>query len=304
MKNFKLAFTDNTTFAGKDLEGFYAEALLRGTSKESFQLIPDVKSTAKLAKLNLGNIIQDADCSFSSTGEGTLSQKTVTAHDAKINLEYCQRTWERNYLSQMLRPGSNSDGSLIPASVEEFLLGEVAKKVSNDLEYIVWQGSGATVSSNFVSEQGLQAKLLADGAVIDVSATTLSSTNIVAQINRVYDAIPATIKDSPELVIYMNAKTAGFYKQAQAVASTGFLADDQRLTFLGVPIIVANGLGDNKMVAAEKTNFVLLTDLVSDFNDILILPQKTVTGVPVIRMVGDFKFGVDFIYGSEIVYYN
>lgn len=254
MKNFKLSFTDNTTFYGKDLEGFYANALLKNGSKESFKLIPDVKSTAKIAKLNLGSILQDADCAFSSTGEGTLSQKTVTAQDVKINLEYCQRTFERDYLSQALRAGSNSDGSIMPATVEEFLLAEVAKKVSNDLEYITWQGSGATVATNFVSEIGLQAKLLADSDVIDVSATTLSSTNIVAQLNRVYDAIPATIKDSPELVIYMNAKTAGFYKQAQAASYTGFYSEDQKLTFLGVPIIVANGLGDNKMVAAEKTD--------------------------------------------------
>jgi hypothetical protein len=304
MKNFKLAFTDNTTFYGKDLEGFYANALLKGASKESFKLIPDVKSTAKIAKLNLGSILQDADCSFNATGEGTLSQKTVTAQDVKINLEYCQRTFERDYLSQALRAGSNSDASIMPASVEEFLLEEVAKKISNDLEYITWQGSGATVAANFVSEIGLQAKLLADGEVIDVSATTLSSTNIVAQINRVYDVIPAAVKESPELVIYMNAKTAGMYKQAQAASYTGFYSEDQKLTFLGVPIIVAGGLGDNKMVAAEKTNLLLLTDLMSDFSEVLVLPQKSVTGAPVIRMVGDFKFGVDYVYGAEIVYYN
>jgi hypothetical protein len=304
MKNFKLAFTDNTTFYGKDLEGFYANALLKGASKESFKLIPDVKSTAKIAKLNLGSILQDADCSFNATGEGTLSQKTVTAQDVKINLEYCQRTFERDYLSQALRAGSNSDASIMPASVEEFLLEQVAKKISNDLEYITWQGSGATVAANFVSEIGLQAKLLADGEVIDVSATTLSSTNIVAQINRLYDVIPAAVKESPELVIYMNAKTAGMYKQAQAASYTGFYSEDQKLTFLGVPIIVAGGLGDNKMVAAEKTNLLLLTDLMSDFSEVLVLPQKSVTGAPVIRMVGDFKFGVDYVYGAEIVYYN
>ena len=303
MKNFKLSFTDNTTFYGKDLEGFYANALLKGTSKESFKLIPDVKSTAKIGKLNLGSILQDADCSFAGTGEGTLSQKTVTAHDVKINLEYCQRTFERNYLSQMMRAGSNTDASVMPASVEEFLLAEVALKVANDLEYISWQGSGATVAANFVSETGLQAKLLADAGVIDVTATTLSSSNILAQINRVYDAIPATIKDSADLVIYMNAKTAGFYKQALASSYTGFYSEDQKLTFLGVKIIVG-ALSDNRMVACESTNLLLLTDLVSDFNDVLVLPQRSVTGSPVVRMVADFKFGVDFVYADEIVYYN
>jgi hypothetical protein len=301
MENFKLSFTDNTSFTGKDLEGFYAQALLKGATKEAFRLLPNVKSTAKVAKLNLGSIVQDDSCSFAATGEGALSQKTVNAYDAKVNLQYCQKTWEQNYLSQVMRPGS---AELIPATVEEWLLGEISKKVSNDLEIIAWQGSGASVSTNFTAEIGLEAKLLADGGVIDVSATTLSSTNIVAQLNRVYDAIPATIKDSADLVIMMNPKTAGMYKQALAAAYTGFYSEDQKLTFLGVKIVVAGGISDNKIVAAEASNFVFITDLMSDFDDLLVLPMRSVTGAPVVNFVASFKFGVDFVYANEIVYYN
>jgi len=88
-KNFKLSFTDNTVFYGKDAEGFYAKALLTGKSKEEFKLIPNVKSKIKLGQLNIGNILQDADCSFSSTGEGTLDQKSFEVCPIKINLEYC-----------------------------------------------------------------------------------------------------------------------------------------------------------------------------------------------------------------------
>lgn len=305
MKNFKLAFTDNTTFYGVDAEGFYAAALLKGVSKESFRLVPNVKSKIKLAKLNLGNIIQDDSCSFNGTGEGTLSQKTFTAADAKLNLSYCSTTFESDYLSQLMRPGSNT-GQVMPASVEEFLLTEVSKKVSNDLEYIVWQGSGATNSSNFTSVLGLQAKLLADSDVIDVSAVTLTSANIIAQISRVYDAIPTAIRDAEDLVIYMGTKAAAFYRQALAAASSEmyYMQNHTELQFLGVKIIVAGGMSDNRMVAAQRSNILLLTDLVSDFEEVKVLPQYNVTGEPVVRMVGRFKFDVDFLYGAEIVYYN
>ena len=305
MKNFKLSFVDNTTFAGKDLEGFYAEALLKGVSKEAFKLIPNVKSKAKLAQLNLGSILQDADCSFSNTGEGTLAGKEIVAHDVKINLEYCSRTFETNYLSELMRAGSNSD-QVMPDTVEQFLLSEVAKKVSNDLEYITWQGSGATVATNFVSEIGLEAKLLADGDVIDVSATTLDKSNIIAEISKVYDAIPAAIKDKEDIALFMNTKSASFYRQALAAASAEsyYAQKHDELEFLGIKIIVAGGMSDNKIVAAQQSNLLLITDLMSDFEEVLVLPQRSVTGAPVVRMVGDFKFGVDFIYGGEIVYYN
>jgi hypothetical protein len=231
MKNFKLAFTDNTTFYGKDLEGFYANALLTGNSKSEFKLIPNVKSKVKIGQLNLGNILQDADCSFSSTGEGTLAQKTLEVCPVKINLEYCQRTFETDYLSQLLRPGSNND-EIMPASVESFLLAEVAKKVSADTEQIVWKGDSATASYPLAICDGLQKQFKADAK-----------------------------------------------------------------------LSVAPGITANYMVAARKSNLLLLTDLVSDFEDVSILPQKSVTGVPVVRMIGEFKFGVNYIYGSEVVFY-
>jgi hypothetical protein len=304
MKNFKLSFTDNTTYAGKDLEGFYAEALLKGVSKESFKLIPNVKSKAKIAQLNLGSILQDADCSFNGTGEGTLAQKEVEAHDVKINLEYCSRTFETNYLSELMRAGSNSD-QVMPESVEQFLLDEVAKKTSNDLEYIVWQGSGATVATNFVSEIGLEAKLAADGDVIDVSGTTLGAGNIIAEMNKVYDAIPAELRDKEDLAIYVGTAAGSYYRQALANASaeTYYMQKHDELEFLGVKIIVAGGMSANKMVAAQQSNLLLITDLMSDFGEVLVLPQRSVTGAPVVRFVGDFKFGTDFVYGSEIVLY-
>lgn len=305
MKNFKLSFTDNTTYAGKDLEGFYAQALLKGVSKEAFKLIPNVKSTAKIAQLNLGTILQDADCTFNGTGEGTLAQKTITAHDVKINLEYCSKTFETNYLSELMRAGSNSD-QVMPEAIEAFLLQEVAKKVSNDLEYVVWQGSGATVATNFLSETGLEAKLLANGDVIDVSGVTLSKSNIIAEISKVYDAIPAQLRDKEDLAIFLGTNAASFYRQALADASaeTFYMQKHNELEFLGVKLIVAGGMSANKMVAAQTSNLLLITDLMSDFEEVLVLPQKSVTGVPVVRMVGEFKFGVDFIYGAEIVYYN
>jgi len=302
MKNFKLSFTDNTTYAGADLEGFYANALLKGVSKESFKLIPNVKSKAKIAQLNLGDILQDADCSFNGTGEGTLAQKEILAHDVKINLEYCSRTFETNYLSELMRAGSNSD-QVMPESVEAFLLDEVSKKVSNDLEKVVWQGSGAT--PNFTSETGLEAKLAADGDVIDVSATTLTKGNIITEISKVYDAIPAELRDKEDLAIYMGTNAASFYRQALADASaeTYYMQKHDELEFLGVKIIVAGGMSANKMVAAQQNNLLLITDLMSDFGEVLVLPQRSVTGAPVVRMVGDFKFGVDYVYGSEIVLY-
>jgi len=304
-KNFKLSFTDNTVFAGRDAEGFYAKALLTGKSKEEFKLVPNVKSKIKLGQLNIGNILQGADCSFSSTGEGTLDQKAFEVEPIKINLEYCQRTFEVDYLSQLLRPGSNND-EIMPASVEAFLLDQVALKVSADTEQLVWKGDTATASYPLSLVDGLEKQLLADAAVIDVASTTLSASNIIAQIGLVYDKIPQAIINEDDMRIFLSPAAMRFYRQALAAASNEayYMQSYSELHFLNVKLSEAPGISTNKMVAARKSNLLLLTDLMSDFEEISILPQKSVTGVPVVRMIGEFKFGVGYIYGSEIVFYN
>jgi hypothetical protein len=304
-KNFKLAFTDNTVFAGIDAEGFYSAALLTGKSTSTFKLIPNVKSKIKLAKLDLGNILQDADCTFSATGEGTLSQKSFEVEPIKINLSYCKRTFETDYLSQLMRPGSNNP-EVMPAAIENYLLDQVAKQTSNDLEKITWAGDTASATYPLMRADGLIKKFLADASVIDVATpVALTSANIVAQIGRTYDAIPATVISKDDLVIYLGTAAWKLYKQALANASseTNFMQNYAELFYLGVPVLEAPGLPVNRMVAAQKSNLVLLTDLVSDFEEVQVLPQGNVTGEPTVRMVGEFKFGVDYIYGSEIVLY-
>jgi hypothetical protein len=91
---------------------------------------------------------------------------------------------------------------------------------------------------------------------------------------------------------------------ASASAEAYYMQNYGELHFLNVKLSVAPGISTNKMVAARKSNLLLLTDLMSDFEDVSILPQKSVTGVPVVRMIGEFKFGVGYIFGSEIVYYS
>jgi len=305
-KNFKLAFTDNTTFYGIDAEGFYSAALLTGKSSSTFKLVPNVKSKIKLAKLDLGNILQDADCTFSATGEGALAQKSFEVEPIKINLSYCKRTFETDYLSQLMRPGSNN-AEVMPATVEAYLLAQVAKQTSNDLEKIVWEGDTASATYPLMRADGLTKKLLADAAVIDIATpAALTVGNIVAKLGLVYDAIPAQLINKEDLAIFVGSAAWKLYKQALATASaeTNFMQNYNELFYLGVPVLEAPGMAANQIVAAQRSNLVFLTDLVSDFEEVQVLPQGNVTGEPTVRMVGEFKFGVDYIYGSEIVLYK
>lgn len=302
-KNFKFAITDNTTYAGKDAVDFFSQALLAGGTKDMFRVVPGVKSKIKLPQYDAGELIKDAGCSWSPAGEGTLSQKSFEVCDKEFQLELCVTTFEANFLGEYLRPGSNT-GEVAPELFTNYMLNEVKKKVQNDLELAIWQGNatGATYPQNICD--GILRKLTADTTVIDVTATTVSSANVIAEITKVYNAIPQTILTNPDLVIFVPTSIYRFYQQAIAAASNeAYYVGAKEPNFLGIPLVWSPGLPNNTMVAGVKTNFILLTDLLDDYETIQIVPQWNVAAVDTLRIAGRFKFGVDYLIGSEVVLY-
>ena len=301
-----MALVDNTTFYGKDAEGFFKKVLTTGVAKNELTLVPNVKSKIKLAYSDLGNILQADDCSFSATGEGTLNQKTMEVCDLKVNLEYCATTFEANYLSLQLRAGSNSE-EVMPASYAEFVVDYVATKVASDLEITMFKGDTGTASYPLNLCDGLIKQLLADATVIDVTATASSiiSTNVVGELNRLLEAVPAEVRDQPNFKIFVSPQIAFSYKQAQASTQGGlFLVGDKELNYLGYRLIPTSGLTAKQMVAFNSDKVFFLTDLTSDWDEVLLIPQRNISGARTERFVTSLKFGVNYLYGAEIVLYS
>ena len=301
-----MALTDNTTFYGKDAEGFFKKVLTSGVAKNELSLIPNVKSKIKLAYSDLGNILQADDCSFSATGEGSLNQKTMEVCDLKVNLEYCATTFEANYLSMQLRAGSNNE-EVMPASYAEFVVDYVAEKVASDLEITMFKGDTGTSSYPLNLCDGLVKQLLADSDVIDVTATasTITSANVVGELNRILNAVPAEVRNQPNFKIFVSQEIAFTYKQAQAATQGGlFLVGDKELNYLGYRLIPTSGLTAKQMIAFNSDKVFFLTDLTSDWDEILIIPQRNISGARTERFATSLKFGVNYLYGAEIVLYS
>jgi hypothetical protein len=300
-----MALVDNTTFYGTDAEGFFKKVLTTGVAKNELSLLPNVKSKIKLAYSDLGDILQGDDCSFSASGEGSLNQKTMEVCDLKVNLEYCATTFEANYLSAQLRAGSNNEEA-VPASYAEFVVNYVAEKVASDLEITMFKGDTGTSSYPLNLCDGLVKQFLADSDVIDVTATasTITSTNVVGELNRILEAVPAQVRQQPNFKIFVSQEIAFAYKQAQASTQGGlFLVGDKELNYLGFRLIPTSGLSAKQMIAFNSDKVFFLTDLTSDWDEILIIPQRNISGARTERFATSLKFGVNYLYGNEIVLY-
>ena len=298
-----MGLIDNTTYTGKDTDGFFSVALLTGDTKSKVRLIPNAKSTVKMGSLNLGNILQADSCSLEGVGNYTLAQKSLEVCDIAIKVPICAKDYEANYLSESLRAGSNVDQNF-PEGFVGYLLELVAQQISTQAEALFWQGD--TEGSPVSLCDGLIKKFLADSTVIDVGAgTVLSASNIIAQIGIVYDAIPDTISDNGKVAIFISRKAAKFYRQALVTANPALIAynnGDFTLRYIDVELIVSAGMPTNDMVAAEPMNLWYGTDLVSDEKEIEIVtdplnPKQS-------YIITSFKWGVNYGVGAEIVYYT
>ena len=155
----------------------------------------------------------------------------------------------------------------------------------------------------------------ADADVVDVVGTTVTAANVIDELGKVVDAIPAALYGSPDLKIYVAQNVyrayvralGGFASGGQGANGVGGNGTNQSLgdvMFDGVPVFVANGLASNYIVAAESSNLFFATGLLNDSNEVKVLDMADLDGSQNVRVIMRFTATVQYAYGSEIVLYT
>jgi hypothetical protein len=201
----------------------------------------------------------------------------------------------------------------LPPKFADYLIAYVAAKVAEKTEQNIWRG----VTANAGEFDGFTTKFLADATVIDVAGTAaITPANVIAKMGDTVDLLPSSLYGSEDLFLYVSQNVAKAYVRALGGFSllTGGAAgtDDKGtqwyngsggLSFDGINIFVANGLADNNMVLAQRSNLFFGTGLLSDQNEVKVLDMADLDGSQNVRMIMRFTSGVEYGIGSEIVYY-
>lgn len=303
-----MAFIDNTTWVGSDSEGFYSAALLTGDTKTMVQQYINIKSKEKISRLELGaSMLQvGGDCAFTASGTETLSQQTIEVCPLKVNFELCKSTFENNYLSLKIKAGSNDEN--LPANLTAYLIKLLSDKISAETESLFWNGDTSASPAGVCNGIFKTATLAPNvGNVLTVTATTLTASNIFAEINKVYEKIPFTIRNRGKVVIFVSNAAASFYKEAIAAINPlggTYNAGDYTLNYLGIKLVIAPGMTANQMFACEPLNIGFGTDLIGDYNEVKLLDLEATTGEPKVRVIMQMKFGTVILVPEECVTYH
>jgi len=292
-------------FAGK----YLAAALLSADTLDSgtISILPNVKYKAAMKVGSFANLVRSADCDFdSSTSTMTLTEKVLTPTELQVNLQICKKQLHADWEAAQMGFSAFDE---LPPLFSDFVIAQVAAEVANATETSIWQGSAGEGSFD-----GFDTLLTADGGA-DVTATTVDSTNVVAQLGAIVDAIPTTVYGKEDLNLYVSSNIARAYVRALGgfVATIGANGVDNKgttwynggqLSFEGINMVVAKGLANNTAVAAQKSNLFFGTGLLDDRNEVKVIDMADLDGSQNVRVVMRYTAGVQYGVRGDIVLYS
>jgi len=310
-----MALTITSTYAGEFAGKYIAAALLSGSTLDNggIEVMPNVKYKEVVQKVATSGLITDSSCDFTNAGNVTLTERIIQPEEFQVNLELCKTPFIANWGAQSM---GYSAFDQLPPTFSEFLIAHVAKEVAAATENNIWQGNlGGAQAGEF---DGLTTLMTADADVIDVAAVGggVDSANVIAELGKIVDAVPAALYGKEDMFLYISQNIARAYVRALggfAAAGVGANGTNNQgtqwwnngaLTFDGVKIFVAQGLPDNYAVAAQKSNLYFGTGLLSDMNLVKVLDMGDLDGSQNVRVIMRFTAGVQYGIGTDIVLYS
>jgi hypothetical protein len=266
-----------------------------------------VKSSEKINIMDTDAIFQaGGTCGFNASGTTTFTQRTVTVGKIKVNESLCPKSLESKYLQKALPEGSRYDSIAFAAEYND----KKSARIAAQLETALWQGDTASANVNLNKFDGF-VKLIGSSAVesnnatyYGSTATSITSTNVVAVVDALYRAIPAQVVAKDDMTIFMSQDVFRTYTIALKNANMFNYSFDGKadsefvLPGTSIKVVATPGLnGVSKLYAMRLSNAFLGTDLLNEEERYELFYAKEADEV---RFVAEFKLGVNVAFLDEV----
>ena len=298
-----MALATTSNYAVK-AAGFYISAALRqANSMEFLTMIENIKFKSNIQKMAGASMIKDATCNFDEAGTLTMTEAVLTPKNLQINTDLCKSTLLDSWEALQMRAGA---GAPPPASFDDYVVSYLGEIIANGTEASIWTGNDGTPGEFTGFVGGGVGHLVLDGTVVDVAKTgaTFDTSNIITNLTDTVAAVPTAVYTKDDLYIYMSPKSYRLY--IAKISELGYvnaysMNGDYDAVFEGIKIAVCNGMKDNVLVAAEKSNLFFGTDLLSDQTRISMLDMANLDGSDNMRVVARYSGGTQVGIGADVV---
>ena len=282
---------------------FYSRAYITEDVVDNYRTLPGIKSATKLANVTFDDLLKASTCNFSAPTD-SLDAVDIDVCALSAMAQICQFDIEQSFLSLQMAQGSNGDFTV--ASFMNYYWNEMSLKIQEEVELIRWQGDTTSEDAVLALCDGYLKGLLADATVVDVANTTVSVSNVLAEMTKVVVALPASVqRRKSELRFFVSSNVATAYEIAAASGNTQtYVTTPLALTFLGIKLVVAEGLPNDTMVLTRKDNLIYAFDAEGDAKALKAVNLSDTVAEPYLRTRANLKVGFKHVNGAEIVLYS
>jgi hypothetical protein len=274
------------------------KAILEGETAKIIKVQPGVKGSQAINLLDSTLVVQDGSCGWSSSGQTTYTQRDITVCQYKVNEALCPQDLNDYWLGQLLTPGSYNE--TVPFEEQISILK--TQQISQYIENQIWQATSATTCFS-----GFKELINNTAGVITVTGTSaITSTNALAQVDLLVEAIPDDIVNRTDLVVFMshanyrkyliNYRTANYYHFNPEDSYQNFKTFHPATNILVHPVGGLNA--SNKLVLAPAGYMVLGVDLMSDSETLKMFYSVDFDEV---RLRSNFKVGVQIAWPQYVI---
>jgi len=277
------------------------------------QVLPGIKSAEILPLLSSDVFFQADSCSYQTSGNTSISQRTLTVGKVKVQETLCPKDLETKYTQIALAAGEAIDMGVFTDQIGN----EKAAKIAESLETAIWQGNVSTGTGNNRFWDGFLTILDSLGfgdagdpvrGNVGGAYSSITASNIDDIIATIYSVIPAALLDKSDLFIAMGTDTFRLYRQwlvganlfhypANEVAGMELIDP-----ISGIKIYGLNGInGTNQIVAGLWSNFFLGTDMMNEEEEYEFVFNPFERRV---QFHAAFKYGTQIAYPEQVVYFK
>lgn len=319
---FALNVTGLVDYVKENEELLLTKALFGGKTADLIaaegNIMLGVKSTEKISILATDAIFQDGTgCTRVSSGNTSLTQRQITVGTIAVVEDICVYDLEKKYVANKMARGANNNKLPFEQVYSELKADTVAKQI----EIAIWKGDTDSVDANLKRFDGFIKIIDAAGTAVNAnlaiyngvgaitSGTGITLSNVKAIVNSMWLALPADVTGKDDIRIFCGWDT--FNKFINSYTDQNLFnfapAGSEVSAANGVVIIpgtnykltAVHGLdGTNRLFALQMGNMVEATDLESDYEDFVMMPDQF---DDYLRFKMRFRFGVQVGFPDEIV---
>jgi hypothetical protein len=285
---------------------FYSKAYISEDIVGNYRTLAGIKYKTKIANVLFNDLLQASTCTWAAT-DSTLDAVDIDVCPLSAMAQICRFDIEQSFVSAWMAKGSSA-----PFDVNAFMSyywDEMSKQIASEVEEIRWRGNTAgTPGTTLDLCDGYEIQLCADANVVQIASTTVDATNVIAQMNLVYAGlIPALQGKRKDLRWFVSSNVyAAFLQATYSYSNANIPSIDGSLaaTWLGIKLVIAEGMSNNTMVLTHKDNLIYAFDGDNDAKVLKSVNLEDTVAEPILRTRVDLKMGFFYVNPTEIVFYS